>query len=303
MSFPVEDFERDPTVWHSVKLSNPGMDSQRFTYSSSVDGVFIGVQQVPDSSVSHWWGKLEANPSRLIDPEGWGLATADQLPGTLQGMVIAAAEHLIASVPVSDFSVKRLDVAVDFRTEHPSELVRGLGPVHRPWARRNLVHFDPSRSGAETLMVGSGAGLARLYDKWQESKGKAPEGTLRFEVEARKNWCRQYGGIDQVGDVTAEALRLLAEDRWKWSAMGSELSGTEQVIEKVMRSGLSPTVQRGLIGHLLMESHGCAYPLAKSTAAKYRKIRKELGLVLDEHAEKLTMRLDWESGREVTTWH
>jgi hypothetical protein len=150
-------------------------------------------------------------------------------------------------------------------------------------------------------MVGSGSGVVRLYDKHAETGGKAAEGTLRWEVEARSQWVKKYGHMLNLGDITEDKVRELAEDRWSWSAMDRELSATEQIVEKVMRLDVSPTVKERLVGRLVMEQMGSAYPMSKNTATKYRAMVRDLGIALDPEAAGPATRLDWETGRQVTT--
>lgn len=299
-SFPVEDFERDETAWSSVSVRNPGAPSEHRTYGRSVGGVFVGVASNPGLRGA-WIGKVEANPSRVIDPTGWEAIGVAQVFDAVDRMARVAADVVRLGCPLELARLKRLDVCRDFATDDPAAIVRGLGPVHRPWSRRNLVHFDPARGGAQTLMVGSGSGVVRLYDKHAETDGKAAEGTLRWEVEARSQWLQKYGHMVNLGDVTEDKVRELAEDRWSWSAMDRELSATEQIVEKVMRLDVSPTVKERLVGRLVMEQMGSAYPMAKATATKYRRMVKELGIALDPEASSAATRLDWETGRQITT--
>lgn len=299
-SFSVEDFEWDPSAWSSVTLRNPGTPNESRTYGTSIGGVFVGVMSNPGLKGA-WIGKVEANPARVLDPTGWHALEPSRFFEAVEMMGRAAGPLVQRQGPIAAARLKRLDVCRDFETTDPAAIVRGLGPVHRPWSRRNLVHFDPARGGAQTLMVGSASGVVRLYDKHAETDGKAPEGTLRWEVEARGDWVKKYGHMMNLGDVTEENVKALAEDRWSWSAMDRELSATEQIVEKVMRLDVSPTVKERLVGRLVMEQAGCSYPMAKATATKYRRMVRELGIALDPDAAGAATRLDWETGKQLTT--
>jgi hypothetical protein len=301
-SFSVADFDRDVSAWASVTTHNPGADHERQVFSSyGARGVFVGVMDNPGLP-GGYIGKVEANPARVLDPDGWEGLDPSRLFEAVEKMGRTAGELVRPAGPIVEARVKRLDVCRDFETDDPASIVRGLGPVHRPWSRRNLVHFDPARGGAQTLMVGSASGVVRLYDKHAETKGKAPKGTLRWEVEARSQWAQRYGQMQQLGDITEDTVRELAEDRWNWSAMDRELSATEHIVDKVMRLDVSSTVKERLVGRLVMEQMGSAYPMSKNTATKYRRMVKDLGIALDpEAAGGRSTRLDWETGRQITT--
>jgi hypothetical protein len=300
-SFSVADFDRDVSAWASVTTHNPGADHERQVFSSyGARGVFVGVMDNPGLP-GGYIGKVEANPARVLDPDGWEGLDPSRLFEAVEKMGRTAGELVRPAGPIVEARVKRLDVCRDFETDDPASIVRGLGPVHRPWSRRNLVHFDPARGGAQTLMVGSGSGVVRLYDKHAETKGKAPKGTLRWEVEARQDWCRNYGGIAQLGDIKEETVTGLAANRWDWSAMDRQVSGTDELIEQVMRLDVSTTVKERLIGHLVMQQKGCAYPMAKATSAKYRRLARDLGVVHDpERVGKGSTWLDWDTAEQMT---
>lgn len=300
VSFPLDGFEQDPTAWSSMSVRNPGTDLENTTYGTMVEGVFVGVMQHPVQP-GVWIGKMETNPARVLDPDGWHGLPAARLREAVGVMGGRVSQLVQPAADIDESRVKRLDVCRDFATENPAAIVRGLGPVHRPWSRRNLVHFDPARSGAQTLMVGSASGIVRLYDKAAETNGRAPEGTLRWEVEARSQWLSTYGGIKKLSDITEDTVKALAEDRWRWSAMGQTVASQNEMVQRVMANPeISPTVKSGLIGYLTMQSMGCAYQKSSATVAKYRKLAKEMNLAWDPDPDGFeAARLDWERGIEI----
>jgi hypothetical protein len=314
LSFPLRSFEPDPSAWSSRAESDPGTPAAALTLSGSVTlgegddqvAAFVGVRQVPEHASCQWWGKVEFNPSRVVDPRGYGLAPVSQL----RPAVHAVAKQLRALVEPEDhntgsWSVKRLDVARDFGdVEQAPTMIRALAPIHRPWARRNLVHADPSRLGAQTLMVGSGAGVVRLYDKHAETSGVAPVGSVRWEAECRAGWLGSYGGMKRLQDVNEDAASRLARDRWEWSQMGAEVAGDlSRLVGRVRVSGLSVREQRAFLGWMVEQAAGGAWePPSKATLAKWRKVQRDLGIVAPTDlvtTGAVVRRLDWDSGREV----
>jgi hypothetical protein len=306
VSFPCEDFDRRPESWNQVTQKMVGTPNESASYGCSISlgkdqpSVYVGVQH---QKAGHGaWGKIEFNPARVVDPQGWKLAPVSTVRASLEKAVEKALELVAPGVPsVDEMHVKRLDVARDFETEHSEFYVRGLAPVHRPWARRNLVHFDPGRKGAQTLMVGSGAGVVRLYDKFAETEGKAPAGTLRWEAECKSDWVTKYGDITTFADVNEERVAELARNRWEWSAMGTDVGAIERVVEKAQRSGMSQRELLSFLGYVTLLANGSGQVAHRNTATKYRKMSKELGVSIGElevSSAQFLGRLDWETGRE-----
>lgn len=307
--FPVSDFERDSTGWDGFQVKGPGTDHQRRLWSGSVEVVsgvraFVGVSEVPDHPQHRWWGKVELNPSRVVDPEGCSVAPVGELPGVMRRAARAASGLVAPVVSLAEFRVSRLDVARDFSAvDEVSSLIGALGAVHRPWSRRHLVHADPKRNGAQTLMVGSGAGVVRLYDKAAETKGKAALGTLRWEAECRE-WADRYGSVRSLRDVTGENVEALCRDRWEWSAMGTEVAGDlGRLVHSVGASGLSAAHQRAFLGWLVEQAAGVERSaMSQTTLAKYRRLQRELGIAAPAELRgtiAVLRRLDFDSGREV----
>ena len=308
LSFPVSNLDERPERWDEERRrQTPDGPVRTFSKVERVGGVkvFVSVQEVPEAQASRWWGKVEGNPSRLCDPEGVGLVGVDGLAEAVGLLTLAVETALEPSEPVERWRVKRLDVARDFsEVEDPGRLIRGLAPVHRPHSRRNLVHADPARNRAETLMVGSGAGVVRLYNKHTESEGRAPEGTVRWEGECRKDWCKRYGEIGRLGDLRAESVAELAENRWEWSGMGVEVASTVgRLVQATAHSDLSERERVFFVGWLMCEAAGQPVrDLSKATLAKYRRVQREVGIAapVDLTAQvQVVSRLDWESGREL----
>jgi hypothetical protein len=314
LSFPLRSFEQDSSAWASRMETDPGTPAAALTLSGRVSlgegedqvDAFVGVKQVPDHPGCQWWGKVEFNPSRVADPGGYGLASVSQL----RPAVHAVAKQMAALVEPEDhntgsWSVKRLDVARDFDgIDQAPTMIRALAPIHRPWARRNLVHADPTRLGAQTLMVGSGAGVVRLYDKHAETSGVAPVGSVRWEAECRSGWLASYGGMKRLQDVNEDSASRLARNRWEWSQMGAEVAGDlGRLVGRVRASELTEREQAGFLGWLVMEAAGEAWvPGSRTTLAKYRKVQRDLGIAAPTDlvtTGAVVRRLDWDSGHEV----
>ena len=316
VSFEVYDFEQTQEKWDSYTQlhSTDREDKTGVVHSLSrrvevVPGVFahVGVQvREVKGERGPVFGKIEFNPARVADPAGFGLATVDESVSGLVESVRAAGVVVVParSDDLSSYRLKRLDVARDFRgVKYPSALIRGLAPIQRSWARKNLVHADPSKHGAQTLMVGSNSGLARLYDKFAETEGKVEEGTVRFEIEGRSDWVQNYGKMRTAADLDDSKVQVFGRDRWEWSKMGVEVKSLSGLVSVVASSDLTPRQQQNFLGWLMMQSTPFAYEVSHTTLAKYRKLQKELNIAFGaDFVSSLgfSTRLDWETGEVVT---
>lgn len=268
--------------------------------------VMIGAREI--AATGQTWGKVELNPSRLNDPDGYSLVSPSDAVRILDdaiGVVIDAGYFSPAVGCVDDMNVKRLDVAVDFHDVLQAEMIiGGLIGVHRPYARKTGVFHDSQRAGAQTLLVGGRQSEVRLYDKEAETNGAA-ENTLRWEAQCRGNWLDRYGEIKHVADIASDKIEALGMNRWDWSAMGQQVVSTAQMVtEKVSRSGLSPTEQQRLLGLLLQQAYGVSIKQSRTTASKYRKIARELGIAmaldgLEGSGDGFVSQLDIDSLTEV----
>lgn len=284
-------------------------------------GVFVSAAYVG----GEWWGKAECNPSRVWDPDGCSLVPVDSVHAAAELMWGYAREVLAPKVDSEDCNVTRVDVARDFRgIRNVGMYVRGLLNVKRPYAKRAFIYADARRHNAETLAVGSGAGTVRLYDQHSAYADKgAPEGSLRWEVEARGDWIGKGARASKVGRLDGGRLRTLAEQRWEWSGMWRGVRATVDVVEAIDRmtcrhrgegrggrkscgcGGLSQAKADRLLGQLVRESLSVAGRQSKDTAADYEKLKRTLGIVPSAElfagavCFDVSGRLDWELGTEV----
>jgi|SRR5579862_1497400 len=308
VSFPVSGWESDPSAWDSVSVRQPGTVAASERREARVPAtagwsVFVGVQEIPEHPSHRWWGKAEFNPSRVVDPDGWGLCSVEELPVAVKRAAMVIRERVAPVTDLGDWRVKRADVARDFAGVNGApQLVRSLSALPRSWARRNFVHADAQRNGAQTLTVGSGAGQCRLYDL--HAAHDAPDGALRVEMECRSRWLDRYGSISSLRDLTPSSVDVLMRGRWEWSAMGVEVAAsTRALVERVRVANLTAAKEERFLGWLMVQAAGMARGGARQTAWRYRALQRELGIVassdlLDVDAV-VWRRLDLDEGTEV----
>lgn len=304
ISFPVCDW-LDLPRWDSVRTDRNGEWTAQTMVGGSggVPSVMVGVRTVAGQP----WGKVECNPARFADPNGCSLLDPQQLPAAFHVMWSAACEVTAPLWKLADARVRRGDIARDFRgITAPNLYVEGLQPLKRPYARRAFLYNDPQHGNAETLFVGSNAGAVRLYDQHAAYADKgAPEGSLRFEIEARTGWL-EHAGVSRVADFDAVVCARIAEDRWEWSRMGTPVSGPVNAVQllqrKVIGGEISQAVADRLLGSMVRRSLGFGTE-AKTSEWRHRQVLGQLGMTagalwsndLDRQA---VGRLDFAGGTE-----
>lgn len=320
LSFPVASFDPFSFTSESVARHSDGGTTvaRRYAKTYVFTEDFRGVSvMVGVSETAHGWsGKVECNPSRFWNPAGCALvgphAFLRYVPYVLSLMV---ASHGIESLrPFPEWRVKRLDLARDFRgVSQPGVIIDALRPLHRKYARKVDVFYDPQQGGAQTLSVGTNSRMVRLYDQHAAYADKgAPEGSLRWEAQVRADFLKARG-VEQVRDLSVPALDHLASSSWEWSRCGTTVSHAQSVARQVdglVRTGeLSPAKAQRLLGQMVAEATGMTWTSDRKTVAEYGRWKARLGCTpatdllqeLFNPGAKVEARLDWTAGLEVVT--
>ena len=250
------------------------------------------------------WGKAEWNPSRVLDPNGWGLCSLADLAGTIGQVSDIIFSSATPVLPLELWGVKRIDVARDFQTRNPGHLLTGLMTVGRLYSKDLLLHINPYTFAPESLEVISGksSGRVSLYSKHAETS-VAPEGVLRWEVQAR-GWAERYGGIKTVGDLNASNIAELAENRWRWSGMGARVVGRTSLAMAIDSLDMTELRKERILGRIwLLNTPGVPLKPSKIDVEVHHLLRN-LGMTLpgdwyDVTADRPESELDLARGVEV----
>jgi hypothetical protein len=325
LSFPVVGFDESAFPGPKMRRRDDGAlsaESYLVTLKGAPGGALDGASVTVGLSNmgGRWWGKVEANPSRFADPRGCSLLPLAEWPASVELMADAVWRlGVVPAIDVEQWRVKRLDLARDFRdVVAPEFYVRGLAPLRRSHNKRSGLWSDADCGTAQTLHVGSGAGMVRLYDQHAAyaSKGAAV-GSLRWEVEARRGWLDRHG-VSCVGDVSVGRCEDIAWERWEWSRMGETVTGASNVVEAIERvvrqkgyfdsvgvwRPVSRTKADRALGLLVRESLGRSGPVSNDSHAEYERLKRYLGVTpsaeLFEGADvSVAGRLDFEHGVEI----
>lgn len=254
-----------------------------------------------------WYGSIDCNPARILDPEGYSPCPVERLHVALDELWAAVSKVCDPSCSLAEAKVTRLDYAVDFfGVARPGFYLLGLRPLHRSHGRRNVLYTD-SRSGLPSaLYLGGKRDKVVLYDRHIKADPPVPGGTMRLEVRAYRAWLKRYSGIRNYADITEDRVEELAENRFNWSMAGREVVDLETAVKRVVRAELSYHDRVNLLDHLISLAEGDASARCDRTRTKYERMAERLGIVLSPEALQDSIllgsgRLDFVRGVEVRT--
>lgn len=257
-----------------------------------------------------YWGTAEFNPSRWHDFSGWTCVTASDLERTLESVWSAVEKTFQPAVDMNRASVLRLDITRDFAdVRSPDKYLMRLDTNVR--AFKNLHrghHASPTRGGWTLRLSTKNGGSVLLYDKHRETAGRAPQGTLRFEVQM-KGWLTTYGTrIRTLADITGESIEHAARGWWERSNFGRPIVSDPDIlteIQNILRGQRNAaTMANAVYAYYLRAKNGDeATDLPQSTRRRYESIlrRAEDSAGVHGRGSHREQRLDFDRGREVDT--
>ncbi len=255
-----------------------------------------------------FWASAEFNPSRLNNPSGWECISVLRLTDVLESVWPTLEDTFHPATTLSEASVSRLDVTRDFAGVINSEkYLKRLDTNARAFKNLNRGHHvSPTNEGWSLKLSTKSGGTVFLYDKHRESRGRAPEGSIRFEVQLR-GWLESYGSqIRTVADITADAVEHAARGWWDRSQFGRPIASGPDILTEV-RAVLegqrnAATLANAVYAYYLRAQDGDeAMEISPSTRRRYESIlrRAEDFASVDSQGAGKERRLDLECGREV----
>lgn len=316
ISFPIDDFEDDDYIWTRNRWKQSGSydwGDTRHTPIALTPRACLYLSVYRNPHTRQLGASLEFNPSRMIDPNGYGLCDLTDLTYTIGFAWDIASELVTPTCRFGEAKLRRLDVARDGSCSNPAMYVDGLSRVHAPYATKRHIEVNPGSCKPGTLGVGgSTTGHIRFYDKYMSKPSKAAPGDFRFEVQANEGWLENPGNMQTVADLSPDSAKALLVNRWNWAGMSTPIMTKDQWIHVVLAaeifkaSGDPMTEAQKLrfIGYYsALFAGGNVKEPASALKADYRRAIRQLGIFSssEEGAPKLTAvrHLDFVSGTEV----
>jgi hypothetical protein len=146
-----------------------------------------------------------------------------------------------------------------------------------------------------------------MYDKHQETKGRAEVGRLRSEfrmhhAQLTSEWAKtEQCLMRHVSDVTEDKVRRLTRASFDRCSFDREVVGKATMAEKVFACTSLKALERNQLWAYLT-APGVAEGMSSNTRRKYRLLAQALGVTMaaaEEEMSDVFVRLDFDRGTEV----
>ena len=311
-----------------VKLAFPlsALTANRLlaTSGTTVDGISRSMNQHGYERIRHnadhlWKGTIsiqrehgpvgfvEFNPSRWVDPTGWVAAPLLDVHSVIGLAWDSVSTVFEPEVDLPDAEVRRLDIARDFvGVEHPNHYLMRLDTNARAIRTLQRTHFVSGKNGGWTIQLTNASGKhIRMYDKHRQTQGRAPEGTIRFEVEMH-GWLRNHGSdIRTVSDITPSAISRAARYWWHESRFGTPLASADDIFARIHEvldgKRNSASLATAVYGYFRRKQEGDeTIDLSSDTRRHYEQtLQKAETSLFRDGLSSSTRALDLDAGTEV----
>jgi hypothetical protein len=193
--------------------------------------------------------RLEFNPSRLLDPDGSQLASADYTRQCAESVLEDVATlGLFPGVPMALMRMSRLDIARDFGVEDPQPWIDLASRRRVKWCRSQPVFYAPDGgvTGVSANMTGT---TFSLYDKGRVHAPAASvsHSNLRFEVQLKNATALKTRGLVLLSDLNTARVETVVERAWKRTLWGSAAL-PQRPADIVQQTSHSPMFQAAMLG-------------------------------------------------------
>lgn len=290
----------------SIKNTIMGRWATKATTKHLVTGSTIYWQFIK----SRWSIRLELNPSRFVDPDGFSLASPKSCVRVIQEVikefmldgdealplfVINAENEIDLDHWREDWTdlvrISRLDTAVDFEvdeTEFNFEFYKEVKPKYA-----KAVQITYGKSGkAETWngVFSSKDGFVRMYDKTAQVKKKnlidQPLSRLtRFEYRLeRKSLSRAH--IHSLSDINQNKFEYALRLGWEASKAGSLVNDPTSWIDKINGSTLKESEKANLLSYLWKRLRSSSDPEPLSQNIEVAQSAAKAGISMKQKLSK-----------------
>jgi len=325
--FPIPTIEMSPRIGiDKIAVEIPlavGMGEPHL-FLSSIKNTILGrwatkatTKHVATGSTIYWqfiktrWSiRLELNPSRFIDPDGYALASPKSVMGVVEEVIRefmldsddALPLFVVDSQNVIDLDnwrenwtdlvrISRLDTTVDFEVDENEFNFEFYKEVRPKYAKAVQVTYGKNGK-AETWngVYSSKDGFVRMYDKTAQSRKKQliqqPTNRLtRFEYRLeRKSLMRAH--IHSLTDINQVKFEYALRIGWEASKAGSQVNDPMSWMDIINASSLQEQEKANLINYLWQRVRNTAHPVSSPQSFDWAELAAQAGISLNKKLSK-----------------
>jgi len=214
------------------------------------------------------------NPSRLMDPDGSGLAPVDAIPAMITSHIVPLLP-LIAPIPsVDQWNIYRVDLAVDIETPGVTQQVlrSAFDHIYRPRHHTYAYLNGPSHLGTVGRKSVTRPRLS-IYDKAALERSGPPR--VRFETQCRREALRSLG-YRELGSLDSQGARAIFQD--ELSEVISSLSATAPPLRFLDLGRADQKTALELIGLSVLHNQGITPEVSASATRRHRRFLRSQGV-------------------------
>ena len=247
--------------------------------------------------LTSWSIRMEFNPARMIDPDGYSLASPKAIAGLIRSLIEEYFLESEDSLPfflvnengevnievwpsdwTSRIRIGRLDISMDFQIDkkwfheglllsHQAKYSKGASLVNNKGVTNTWSSVYTHRDG-----------FPKFYNKSNELKRRgiqAPPGIHRFEYRIEKKSLRRLH-IHNLSDINEIKFEAALRHGWEYSNLSEPIYDPEDWIQRINESGGAIPNPSELVGFLLLSEKGIETGLSKSEKKELTRIALEL---------------------------
>lgn len=210
------------------------------------------------------------NPSRLIDPDGTGLAPVGDVPQLLSDVIYPLLPPVVPVPPIDRWDLYRLDLAVDVESGGMTQQILRTAFDH---AYRPRHHTYAYRNGPSALGTVGRRSVTRprlsIYDKAVEAKSGSPR--VRFEIQCRREALRTLN-LSTMGDLDIVSARRVFIGELAEVVHGLGATGMPVAFHQLASTDKKTVLE--LVGIETLRARGVEPEVSPSASRRYRNLRK-----------------------------
>lgn len=269
--------------------------------------------------LTSWSIRMEFNPARFLDPDGYSLASPSSLSRVTKMLIEEYFLESEDSLPVflvdqdgfvlvddwpdnweSSIRIGRLDVSADFEITQDWFHEGLLADLQSKYSKGSCLISNHGTPNTWSSVYSDRDGYPKFYNKTNELKKKGidtPNVIHRFEYRLEKKSLRKLH-IHSLGDIRRDKFEQALRFGWEYSNLGNIIYEPNGWIKGIVSKSENIGDPLELIGYLLLSELELDFQLDKERKAKLSASALAIGINLRkrlDRQETSAYRLDLDS--------